>query len=183
MGKKKFTGPLAKPIDPQKRTRGLINSAMGKKPGDYDCYDILKLLCKRYGIKPEPSQYSDLALALAFDVVPALQKKTKVGAKQKWTDRNKACLVVEIERLMFTGDSCNKDISWAVKTLAKKEPWKSFVNGKDRPGTLRQQYYKFKKNKSVKNNESVKNMHLLVMYYQLENRLDKWEDILAALCK
>ena len=80
--KRKLPGPLAKPMRPL--AKGLINSIQNNPDNSYNAK--LKLLCEYYDIKPDRSQYSELALSLAIDFIPGFKEKKKTGAKNKWTE-------------------------------------------------------------------------------------------------
>jgi len=104
---------------------------------------MLLLLCQQYGIKEHPTMFYELALALARERYPEPKKR---GRKSKWTLLNQGMLVVEVERLVKPNDP-SRGVDWACQQLAKREPWKSFLEKKS--GTisaepaeaLRQVYY------------------------------------------
>ena len=174
--KKKFSGPLAEPMRP------VIKGIIARVQNDpYNTPDAkLKLLCERYKIKPDRSQYSELALSLAFDLVPGFQEKTKRGTKRKWTEWSGACLVVEIERLIGNAENQTKGISWATTKLSKREPWESFVNSKNPyyiAGALRQQYYSFR------NKEYIDIFRYAYMSFRTKYELDKWDKLIVQSCK
>jgi len=174
--KKKFSGPLAEPMRP------LIKGIVAQLQNDpYNSYDAkLKLLCEYYKIKPDRSQYSELALSLAIDFVPGFQEKTKRGTKRKWTEWSGACLVVEIERLIGNTENQTKSISGAANKLSKREPWESFVNSKDpyyRAEALRQQYYRFR------NEKYINIFRYAYMSFRSKQELDKWDQLIVQSCK
>lgn len=110
----------------------------------------LLLLCRQYGIQEGPYMFYELALALARELYPDPKKR---GRKSKWTILNRGALVVEIERLTKNDDP-GHGIAWAAKQLAKREPWKSFLEIKEANTTnpdsaeaLRKAYYDFKNDK------------------------------------
>jgi len=181
--KKKFTGPLSKKRKP--RRLGIIE---GKQPQMRDKAikrwveeDHLKLvyLCKHYGIKEGPTQFWELSLALAKESVPWFQVERKTGPKIKWTAWNKACLVVEIDRLIDKNYRF-RGVKFAAEKLSKKEPWKSFLKkyAKDssykdnkyrHAETLRRTYYDFK------NNDEVKYTKEIFQKYNDRNDLESWD--------
>jgi hypothetical protein len=174
--KKKFDGPLAEPMRPL--VKGIIAQAQNDPTNTY--HAKLKLLCEYYKIKPNQSQYLELALSLAIDFVPGFQEKKKRGAKNKWTKWSGACLVVEIERLINDTEIKSKGVSWAVNQLSKKEPWKSFVNSKganNKSNALRQQYYNNRKK------EYIDIFRYAFMSFRSDNKLDNWEKLIIQSCK
>jgi hypothetical protein len=82
------------------------------------------LLCDELGIETGPSMWFQLALTLARQLYPEPRKR---GRKVKWSPMRLGCLVVELERLAING----KSIEWAANVLAKREPWKSFIESKE----------------------------------------------------
>ncbi len=110
----------------------------------------LLLLCQHHGIKESPSMFYQLALALAREIYPEPEKR---GRKSKWTALNQGALVVEIERLVSPGDPTH-GVVWACQQIAKREPWKSFLEIKESATTspdpteaLRKVYYNFRTDK------------------------------------
>jgi hypothetical protein len=113
-----------------------------------DEWNSVRQLCDEYGIEYDDNFWMNLAVALARDFVPAFQDKTRPGPKQKWTDHRRGILVVEIERIKTSQSISIED---AADELAKKEPWKNFIQIKQKgsdpdtspdPGeTLRHAYY------------------------------------------
>ncbi len=110
----------------------------------------LLLLCQHYGIQASPIMFYELALALARKLYPEPKKR---GRKSKWTLLNQGVLVVEIERLAKP-DNPAHGVAWACKEIAKREPWKSFLEIKESDTTnpdpaeaLRQTYYNFRADK------------------------------------
>lgn len=110
----------------------------------------LLLLCQHYGIQTSPFLFYELALALARELYPEPKKR---GRKSKWTALNKGALVVEVERLHKPEDPAH-GVEWACQQIAKREPWKSFLEGKESTVTspdpaeaLRQVYYDFRTDK------------------------------------
>lgn len=115
-----------------------------------DDHAKLLMLCQHYGIQASPIVFYDLALALARELYPEPRKR---GRKSKWTALNKGLLVVEVERLVNPDDPAH-GVEWACQQLAKREPWKSFLERKasntttpDPAEALRQIYYDFQSDK------------------------------------
>jgi hypothetical protein len=107
-------------------------------------------LCQHYAIPEGPRRFYQLALSLAQDFVEEFQERRPRGRKSKWTNMNKGALVVEIERIAKPDDPAH-GVTWAAKQLAKRKPWKSFIEAKDSgeltpdpAEALRQVYYDFK---------------------------------------
>lgn len=182
--KKKFAGPLSKKSKP--RQFGIIEGQMpqmrDKKIKRWLEEDHLKLvyLCKHYGIKEGPNQFWELSLALAKEFAPLFQVERKTGPKTKWTPWNKACLVVEIDRLIDKNNRF-RGVKFAAEKLSKKEPWGSFLkkyakdsscedNKHRRAETLRRTYYDFK------NNDEVKIIRDMFQKYNDSNDLESWDN-------
>ena len=109
----------------------------------------LDALCERYGITNVAGAYKyfELSLCLARILHPSPVRR---GRKRKWNKWIGGFLVVEIERLI---DSSSKNVNWACQSLAKKEPWKSFLETKDSSlvvpspaEALRKAFYEYREN-------------------------------------
>jgi len=148
MTAKKFTGELGKKIsldEYRKELAAYLANDEEKIKALKNNKKKLELLYKHYGIKGSNLNYIDLFLALVHDIVPAFQVETKGGRDIKWNYSEREKLVNEIDKLR---KEKSKSKVWACKTLANREPWKSFLESKDSfdscpdPGeALRQQYY------------------------------------------
>jgi hypothetical protein len=148
--KKIFQGKLAQPMVP--RRIGLLMSEdegaeQEKEWRDKDVKNLL-LLCDHYGIDKNNllSAFTDLSIALAKELkIPAFTKFKKRGRKEKWDEFTRSVLVADVERTVMPGNDYG--VSWAAKELAKKEPWKTFIEekegtlGSDPGEVLRQIYY------------------------------------------
>jgi hypothetical protein len=150
--KKKFGGKLDIPIEPRKIGLLLNGQQVKELKATWHKEDAakLRLLCKHYGIHESVSMYYELSLALAREIVPGFKEKVKRGRKSKWDDLTKGLLVVEIKRLIKP-KSKEYGATWAATQLAKREPWKSFIEAKDTEDTdanpaevLRTKYAAFK---------------------------------------
>lgn len=133
----------------------------------------LLLLSQHHGIKESPSMFYQLALALAREIYPEPKKR---GRKSKWTALNQGALLVEIERLASPGDPAH-GVVWACQQIAKREPWKSFLEIKESATTspdpteaLRKVYYDFRTDKWA----SV--MRDAFKMYEHENRVSEWDE-------
>lgn len=167
---------------PSEETRkpGLLSAALRddgslrdhlNKYGEED-HSKLLLLCRRYGIQASPVMFYELALALARELYPEPKKR---GRKSKWTMLNKGALVVEIERLAKPDDPAH-GVEWACKQVAKREPWKSFLEVKESTGTnpdpaesLRKVYYDFRTDKCAVVMRKAFNWH------EWEGGIEEWE--------
>ena len=167
--KKKFSGPLAEPMRPM--IEGIIARVQNDPDNSFDAK--FKFLLDHYGLAKGPNQYLYLSMALAMEIVPAFQLEKKRGAKTKWTDDCKACLVVEIERSIEQADR-DQSITWAAKELSKKEPWKSLVQSNDSSEMLRQVYSK------SKNKEFAGKMRLVFWLCKYIDNLDMWNKVVVA---
>jgi hypothetical protein len=118
------------------RRLGLLMDAAAREEFLRKCTDEddlkLKQLCAAYRIEDGPFMFYFLALALARERYPEPKSR---GRRSKWTAMNGGALVVEIERLIVPGDS-QHSVSWACGVLAKREPWKSFLEAKDGTDTF-----------------------------------------------
>lgn len=115
---------------------------------------LRKLLCTHYGIEYTPSQFSELALALAIEFVPAFKKRKKRGAKQKWDVTARALLRFEVNRLLGKSHSFQKkprsahssddpQLRSVIDELASSASWKSILRStsRDPAALLLKQYY------------------------------------------
>lgn len=134
----------------------------------------LMFLCQGYGIQHGPSMFYELALRLARELFPEPKKR---GRKSKWTTLNKGALVVEIERLHKPGDPSH-GIEWACSQIAKREPWKSFLEIKESAITspdpaeaLRKVYYDFRADRWA----AV--MRDVFKLYEMEGNVAEWEPL------
>jgi hypothetical protein len=132
----------------------------------------LQLLCLHYGIQSSPSMFYELALELAREIYPEAKKS---GRKSKWTELIQAALVVEVERLKRPNDPAH-GAEWACEQLAKRKPWKSFIEKKessksspDPAEALRKKYYDFRNDKWADVFRGVFKMH------ELQGLIDEWE--------
>jgi len=185
---KKFTGELATPIKP--RQLGLLMSEADirehKAKWANEDHRKLLLLCHHYAIAEGPHMFYLLALSLAQDFVDGFKERKPRGRKLKWTDLNKSVLVVEIERIRsdHTGGRANdpRSVVWATKRLAKREPWKSFIEAtgsgdSDPAEALRHAYYDFKDDKWVKITGDAYKMH------KHEDTISEWESFVCRCCE
>jgi hypothetical protein len=110
-----------------------------------DDFRRLVVLARHYGIDTKDFRHMtyELALVMARELYPELKQP---GQKKKWTGLKLGCLVVEMERLIRP-NSRTYGIKYAAETLAKKEPWKSFVKGGQAAEMLRTTYTKHRKDK------------------------------------
>lgn len=134
--------------DPTKRKLGILLDEQGVKQAidawAAEDYRKLLLLCRQRNISEGPSMFACLALDLARELFPEPKKR---GAKPKWDEMRKGCLVVEVERLANKDDSSH-GIEWACTQLAKREPWLSFLTGGSEPAeSLRAKYYESRDDK------------------------------------
>jgi hypothetical protein len=136
----------------------------------------LRLLCRSYEIATSPDMYKRLALELARKLYP---EKKKRGRKSKWIEAIKGVLVVEVERLMSHGN-INRSVEWACNTLAKREPWTSFLEIKessdsspDPAEVLRKIYFEFRETLWVTTARKAS------LYYEQEGDRAGWEDLLT----
>ncbi|MBK7519377.1 MAG: hypothetical protein IPJ33_15660 [Gammaproteobacteria bacterium] len=109
-----------------------------------DEYEKLLTLCELYGIPVGEFMFYRLSLALARELYP---EKKKRGRKSKWNPIIRSALIMQIERTIQPNRAA-RGVAWACKVLAKREPWKSFLEEKDTgdatsdPGeALRRVYY------------------------------------------
>lgn len=124
-----FRSPLNKYREPRRLSLLATeeeNQAEKEKWIDED-YQNLRLLCAHFGIASGDHQFTLLALELAKELVPCFQEKAKEGRPRKWDDFALGALAVELERITCSGITVDS----AAKTLAKKEPWHSFLESWD----------------------------------------------------
>jgi hypothetical protein len=178
---KKFKGELATPIKPRQVGLLIDEAEIHEQTAKWAEEDHRKLLllCQHYAIPEGPRMFYQLALSLARDFVDGFKERKPRGRKSKWTIWNKGALVVEIERLTKPKDSAH-GVAWAAKQLAKREPWKSFIEAKDSgeltpdpAEALRQAYYDFKDDRWVVVARKAFELH------QHENTISEWENFVA----
>jgi hypothetical protein len=178
---KKFKGKLATPIKPRQVGLLIDEAEIHEQTAKWDeeDYQKLLLLCQHYAILEGPRMFYQLALSLARDFVDGFQERKPKGRKPKWTDWNKGMLVVEIERLVKSDEPAH-GVAWAAKQLAKREPWKSFIEAKDSgeltpdpAEALRQAYYDFNDARWVIVTRKTFALH------QHENTISEWENFVA----
>ena len=160
----KFTGDLNKRITQKsvfKRDKFPAWQTLGEQKQQEELYDQeiekkLTLLFEHYNIFEgvQLDRWRELAIALAKDFVPGFQWNKK-GAPRKWKEENLAFLVIDFEHIKTTKNLKSEVL--IAKELAKREPWKTFIQQKEAPGispnpseVLRQLYIKNKDNTFVK---------------------------------
>lgn len=154
--KKTFSGKLATPLstpsphDPLARNQNRHRVETFLEDRAREERSKLDLLCEFYGIPKSPDAFAELSLALARQFVPGFRELKKRGRSSKWTELRKGAVVVEIERLIKRSGT-RHSVLWAAKQLAKREPWKSFIEQKESGETnpdpaevLRKVYQEFK---------------------------------------
>ena len=180
MTKKKITFAPGQPIGlgtslllDQEEVRRVTN----KKSSE----DFIKmiLLCNKYEIEITEEfdlVWYKLALTLARELFPEPQKK---GRKAKWTDLIKGALVVEVERHVRSDDQ-KYGAKWACTQLAKREPWKSFLEKKDDSNStpdpveaLRKIYFDFREEKWANA------MRQAFKWHQHQNTIGEWETLVT----
>jgi hypothetical protein len=182
---KKFEGTLSTPIEP--RLPKLQAAALRgdsevqklfQKCAQEDLSKLL-LLCRYYDISEGPHMFYSLSLALARDFVNGFKERKPPGRKLKWTVLNKGALVVEIKRIARP-DNQTYGVAWAATQLAKREPWKSFLQIKESGKTcpdpaeaLRKTYYSFEGNRWAKLMWDAFKMH------EYEGTIAAWEELVA----
>ena len=107
------------------KKRGPRNKAQKTIAWTLDDHDMLPGLCRRYGIPDGPTQWYELALALARELAPKVR-----GRRDKWSRWIDGILVVEIERLVQLG-SRRRSAAWATRELAERRPWLDFLTRVD----------------------------------------------------
>jgi len=138
-------------------------------------------LCAERGIQPGSTMYFELALQLAREAYPEAKKP---GRTKVWNDLTLGALVVEIERYIALRKT-KPSISSACDTLAKKEPWASFLSERNElegtspdPGeVLRQAYNSFRDNPKANVTRDVYRLHLH------EDTTDKWDQYVGELLR
>lgn len=89
----------------------------------------LDMLLDEYDISRDGNEWMMLAWKLAEEYEPGFQLQKKRGRPKKWTDDRLSLLLVEFDDLIDL-KHISKGASWASKRIAKKEPWKSFIETK-----------------------------------------------------
>ncbi len=177
----KFDGALNKHREP--RIIGLLMSEgdiqeNSAKWAEEDKQNLFAL-CEYFGISEGPDQFYFLALALAREVVPCFQAKTKEGRPRKWDDYSRGVLAVEIERITSTGMSLND----ATKEIATRPPWKSFLEkwdddkslGADPAEALKTAY------KSAKKSYFLSVARDAFKFHEMSGTIREWESLVLSL--
>lgn len=185
--KKKFEGALATPISPPRPGLLMSDSELKKLPEEWGEEDSKKLilLCQHYDIRQNPNMFYKLALALAREFVGGFKECTPKGRHAKWTNLNRGALVVEIERQIESGPGDkNHGARWAATILARREPWKSFIESKDSQVTsadpaeaIRKAYFNFK------DTPWTKVMRKAFKMYQHEKTISEWDELVVDVVK
>lgn len=126
---RKFTGKLAKPLEPFKvgpladhvtfiAARDAYMAAIDEK---------MVLLRRAFNIEPGPFAWHLLAIRLAQEFVPGFKPSVPQGRPKKWEPITRAVLVVEIQREMSR--TSTDSVIAAARSLAKRDPWKRFLEG------------------------------------------------------
>lgn len=179
---KKFKGVLATPIKPRQLHLLMDEAEIREQRAKWaaEDYQKLLLLCEHYGIPTTPIgafTFYDLAMRLAQDFVPGFQEEVPRGRKQKWHIGNMGALVVEIERLVQSGDESH-GVFWAAGVLAKREPWKSFLDTSREPKAVVQKvYYNFREDLFAEICRKA------FAYHELQNDIDGWEQGVIRVCE
>lgn len=92
-----------------------------------DEYCRMVALADSLGIPNNLNRWYTLALHLAREHVPELGEAKRIGSPKKWGNFELGVLAVEIERALQRGE---RTIGSAAAVLAKREPWKSFLQVK-----------------------------------------------------
>lgn len=191
--RKKFKGKLAIPMEPRKL--GLFSYDRERQFHLTDEKDIevrqkewlredienVDSLCEHYGL--EKGQFFRLCIELARELkIPAFKEEPKRRAK-KWDDHAGGVLVVEVNRLIDPNNQSH-GVVWACQELAKREPWKSFLEEKDGDNTspnpgeaLRRVYYNFKDRKFTKV------LHKAYLYHENNNDRSGWDSMVEDVKK
>lgn len=155
------------------------NQAEKEKWAEEDIQN-LRLLCAHFGIASGDHQFKLLALELAKQLVPCFQEKPKEGRPLKWDNFTLGVLAVELERLVETGAT----IDSAALTLAKKEPWLSFLESWDRDGSslgpspedaIKTAY------KKAKNTNWTRVTRDAFLGCKATGKINEWEDIVSEI--
>lgn len=151
MDLKQFKGKLQEPLKPQ--SKGLLRAAEKEISVGDQIIERLDLLLQHYGLPAGDRDLSEispsymiLSYILARDAgIKGFQKEKKRGRKTKWSDECRGYLVAEMVKIQGK-KGCSAQS--AAQILGNKEPWKSFVESKDKdnsssrdPGEALRQIY------------------------------------------
>lgn len=144
---------------------------------DEEVMKKVSLLMDHYNLAGKHRNGNALALHLAFDFVPGFQYEKKRGTKSKWHGAARGYLFADVTRIREKNRG--KSITWATKTLATKEPWKSFTRGEKHSGeSLRKQYYQVPDNDKW-SKLAIKQMRLCIE----RGRESEWEKVVKDIVK
>ncbi len=133
----KYSGDLSQPIPC--KALGLLASETAKSELanaiTREKYRRMLLLFDAHGVSH--GDWKKLCFALAESHVPGLKiAKGRSGRKQKWTDYDRAMLVIAVDKI---GPG---NISKATEQLSQMEPWKSMLVATKGAATLRDEYHR-----------------------------------------
>ena len=166
--------------NPQARKLGLLSDEAGhqRQIDSWIAEDYRKmlLLAKQYGVSESPTMWFELALLLARELHPV---KGKPGRPTTWSKWNLAFLVIEVDR-KIAASRHGGGIDWACGELAKREPWKSFVqetasgdhHGPDPRGALSKRYHE---GMSAKARSELRIVRGAFRYHLESEALDEWD--------
>ena len=176
---KKYRGILAAPLPRGYRSRpfGLLRSEKQQRAikarQSREYAEKIAALYQHFNIPV--GSVNLLVVKLAEELgIPAFREEQRSGAKSKWNDHTKAVLVVEVERRMRNDEAHSP--AWVAKRLAEQEPWKSFLQARERGGAssnaaeaLRRMYFKARATKWAKLYSDA------FKYHEHRNTIPEWE--------
>jgi hypothetical protein len=102
--------------------------AEAKKRWFKDDLELLWRLCVELG-GHTPAEFTEMSVASRDHILEEARWRYPVkkprGRKQKWTVWTAGLLVVEVERMLQLGETCES----AAYKLSTREPWESFIEG------------------------------------------------------
>ena len=129
----RYTGKLAERLPAPKIGEELLSDELWSEINDrgmllFDHYEILRP--NMLAANPVDS-WGALAMALAMDNVPGFQFLRRGGRPGTWSERPIVTLYVDVRLRVLKGQT----ESQACFHLAGKEPWKSFIQSRERDQT------------------------------------------------
>ncbi len=140
---KKYTGELAKPLDPMPGFGAVPSKTSGDRVSEVYSQQFRRLF-DHFGIDcNNPSLWVQLSLALAQAHVPGFRHRKKAGAKKQWDVFKLLQLQRDVDAMIEQkGQRSRYGVSWVCAQLKDQEPWKSLTDGKGNPKeVLRRNYH------------------------------------------
>jgi hypothetical protein len=145
-----------------------------------DDLELLWRLCVELG-GHTPAEFTEMSVASRDHILEEARWRYPVkkprGRKQKWDVWTAGLLVVEVERMLLTGEACKSVVS----KLSGREPWELFIEG-GMVGGERQAPDKVIRNiySEWHKNPKIGVVREAYVHCLMADNMKKWEEILIA---